>query len=114
MNTVDNLVFNSEDPFGKYVPPDGRLGEMMSGEWYSNARDHMESSGIQDFLIPIILYIDKTVLSQSNKLSAYPVTMSLGVFTEQARRNPSFWRPLGYITNESIDFAAGEKAELGG
>ena len=112
VNTIENLVFHPNDPFGKYVPPDGRLGEMMSGEWYANAWDHMEASGTKDFLIPIILYIDKTVLSQSNKLSVYPVTMSLGIFTEQARRNPSFWRPLGYITNESIDFAAGEKAEL--
>ena len=98
LNTVDNLVFNSQDPFGKYVPPDGRLGKMMSSEWYSNAWDHIESLGKKDFLIPIILYIDETVLSQSNKLSVYPVPMSRGIFTEQARRNPSFWHPLGYIT----------------
>jgi hypothetical protein len=37
-----------------------------------------------DFMIPFILYIDKTQISVSGKLSIYPVQMSLGIFTEMA------------------------------
>ena len=47
----------------------------MSGEWYSYAWHHIKTGGIKNLLIPI--YIDKTVLLQSNKLS--PVTRSLDV-----------------------------------
>ena len=57
LNAIDNLVFNSKDPFGKYVAPDGHSGNMMSGEWYSNACNHMESCGIKDFHIQSTLYI---------------------------------------------------------
>jgi hypothetical protein len=40
-------------------------------------------------MIPIILYIDKTQLSLSGKLSIYPVQMSLGIFTEKVRISPT-------------------------
>jgi Plavaka transposase len=111
-NQLEFLVTNPNDPFAKYTPPDGILGEMMSGEWYSNAWDHMTETGIKNFLIPIILYIDKTVISESGKLSIYPVTMSLGIFSEKARRNPLFWRPLGYISNQDIEFSGAQQKEL--
>jgi hypothetical protein len=113
LNKVENLVLNSDAPFDMYLPPDGLLGEMMSGSWYRNAWSHMTQMNQKDFLIPIILYIDKTVLSsQSNKLSVYPINMSLGIFTEKARRNPMFWRPLGYIANELVEFSAMEQKEF--
>jgi Plavaka transposase len=72
----------------------------------------MTETGIKNFLIPIILYIDKTVISECGKLSIYPVTMSLGIFTEKARRNPLFWRPLGYISNQDIEFSGAQQKEL--
>jgi hypothetical protein len=40
------------------------------------------------------------------------VTMSLGIFTEKARRNPLFWRPLGYVSNENIDFSSAQNKAL--
>ena len=43
----------------------------------------MEKDGICNFMIPIILYIDKTQVSISGKLTLYPVQMSLGIFTEK-------------------------------
>ena len=32
-----NLVLNVEDPFSKYVPPEGRLLEIMDGDRYQEA-----------------------------------------------------------------------------
>jgi hypothetical protein len=112
LNKLENLVVNVEHPFEKYVAPDGLLGEVPSGEWYHNAWDHMIEKGLKNFMIPIILYIDKTVISQSNKLSIHPVQMSLGIFTEECRRKADFWRPLGYISNEDVFFSVSERKEL--
>jgi hypothetical protein len=113
LNQLENLVFTPGDPFGKYQSPGGILGEMMSGEWYHNAWEHMTRVTNKTFLIPIILYIDKTVLSQSNKLSVYPVSMSLGIFTEKARRSPWFWRQIGYVPSDDVFMGAAEKSVLG-
>ena len=87
LNRDENLVINPEDHFQKYMSPDGRLGECLSGSWYNHAWNEMVKDGICDFMIPIILYIDKTQLSISGKLSIFPVQMSLGIFSEKCRRS---------------------------
>ena len=83
LNRDKNLVINPVDRFQRYSPPDGRLGECISGSWYNHAWDEMEKDGICDFMIPIILYIDKTQISISGKLTLFPVQMSLGIFSEK-------------------------------
>jgi hypothetical protein len=72
LNRDENLVINEIDRFQKYYPPNGQLGECLSGSWYNHAWDEMEKDGVCDFMIPIIMYIDKTQqISVSGKLSAY-------------------------------------------
>jgi hypothetical protein len=109
LNVIENLVVNPHDPFTQYVPPEGRLSETLSGSWYKNAWKHMIENTECNYMIPIILYIDKTQLSLSNKLSLFPVTMSLSIFTEEVRRRSDAWRPLGYIANEDYFFSAAER-----
>ena len=109
LNQPCNLVINSDDPFTRYIPPDGRLGESLSGTWYADAWEHMTTSTDCDFMIPIILYIDKTQMSLSGKLSLFPVQMSLAIFTEEIRRKSRAWRPLGYIANEDYYFSSAER-----
>jgi hypothetical protein len=87
LNRDENLVINPEDRFQQYTSPDGRLGECLSGSWYKRAWTAMEEDGICDFMIPIILYIDKTQLSISGKLSIFPVQMSLGIFSEKVNHS---------------------------
>ena len=111
LNRDENLVLNPDDRFQKYSPPDGRLGECISGSWYQHAWDEMVSDGICDFMIPNIFYIDKTQLSISGKLSIHPVQMSLGIFTEKCRRSAYAWRPLGYIANENVFYSSEELNE---
>jgi hypothetical protein len=84
LNRDENLVINSVNRFQNYFPPDGQLGECLCGSWYNHAWNKMEKDGICDFMIPIILYIDKTQVFVSGKLTIYPVQMSLGIFTEKA------------------------------
>ena len=109
LNTPANLVINHDAPFTRYVPPDGRLGECLSGTWYNDAWDHMEINTNCTYMIPIIMYIDKTQMSLSGKLSIFPVQMSLGIFTEATRRTSRAWCPLGYIANEDYFFSAAER-----
>jgi Plavaka transposase len=109
LNTPSNLVINEADPFSRYIAPDGLLGECLSGSWYNNAWDHMEQHTQCDYMIPIILYIDKTQMSLSGKLSIFPVQMSLSIFTEKTRRNSRAWRTLGFIANEDYYFTPAEQ-----
>ena len=97
LNNQNSLSVNPDDPFAKYLPPDNRLGEVHSGTWYQNAWEHMSKTTDKDFMIGIILYIDKTCLSFTQKLSVHPVNFSLSIFTEKARSHPSAWRTLGYL-----------------
>jgi hypothetical protein len=99
LNRDENLVINSTDRFQKYTPPNGRLGECLSGSWYNHAWDEMEKDGICDFMIPIILYIDKTQVSISGKLSICPVQMSLGIFTEKASSLSSLISGVSHFQN---------------
>ncbi len=109
LNTSENLVINKADPFTRYEPPDGLLHEALSGSWYRDAWAHMEANTNCNFMIPIILYIDKTQMSLSGKLSIFPVHMSLSIFTEVVRRTSRAWRPLGYIANEDYYYSAAER-----
>ena len=111
LNVNSNLVLNPIDPFLQYESPHGLLNECISGSWYKDAWAHMQAHTNCNFLIPIILYIDKTQMSISGKLSIFPVQMSLGIFTEAARRKANAWRPLGYIANEDYYFSAAERNE---
>jgi Plavaka transposase len=111
LNIPDNLVVNPHNPFTRYIAPDGRLGECLSGSWYNNAWEHMETTTDCNFMIPIILYIDKTKLSLTGKLTLFPVTMSLSIFTEATRRQSRAWRTLGFIANEDYFFSAAERGQ---
>jgi hypothetical protein len=69
----------------------------------------MEATTDCNFMIPIILYIDKTKLSLTGKLTLFPVTMSLSIFTQAMRRQARAWRTLGFIANEDYFFLAAER-----
>ena len=71
----------------------------------------MEQHTSSNFMIPIILYIDKTQMSLSGKLSLFPVQMTLSIFKEEVRCKAEAWRPLGYIANEDFYYSAAERDE---
>jgi hypothetical protein len=56
----------------------------------------------RDVLLPIILFIDKTVTDLHGNLSLEPVSFRLGTFTRQLRNQARAWHPLGYVQNQSL------------
>jgi hypothetical protein len=142
VNQLKNLVINPDDPFGKYVSPDGKLNDVNSAQIYELAYDHCCTSE-KDFLALVILYMDKTVISQTKEgLSALPVMMTvatfncevnilivvpyllhshllsnnfilLALFSSIQTRNKSLaWRPLGFIPNVDNFYSKAQYATL--
>jgi hypothetical protein len=65
-----NLVVNEQDPFGKYIPPNGVLDEIQSGAWYSRTYDkilasHTDSEELPAMVLPLKIYCDKTSVDQA-------------------------------------------------
>jgi hypothetical protein len=120
LNKNENLVVNPNDRFGKYVSPDGRLGEVNSGQWYDNAYTHLVTNPSKDFLCPIIFTMDKTVISEMGGLNVYVILFTTSIFNRQVcfhvcrnsvayhvthpgtktRNKALAWRPLAYIPCE--------------
>jgi hypothetical protein len=100
MSDINNLAVNLLNPFGRYMSPDGRLGEVNSGKWYDRAYNNLINSKAEppEFLIGVILYCDKTGTTVQQRHGLEPVMMTFTLFTEPVR-NQTFraWRPIGYI-----------------
>jgi hypothetical protein len=80
VNQLENLIINPDDPFGKYISPDGKLNDVNSAQIYELAYNHCCTTD-KDFLALVILYMDKTVISQTKEgLSALPVMMTVATF----------------------------------
>ena len=79
INQLDNLVINPDDPFGKYVSPDGRLDEINSGAFYNLAYENMCTKP-NDFLCPLVFTTDKTTLSANANLHSHPFMMTTSLF----------------------------------
>jgi hypothetical protein len=52
---ISCLVVNKEDPFGKFLPLNGVLDEIQSGDWYRRTYDKIISSNLDsDFPIMVL------------------------------------------------------------
>ena len=100
INNSDCMFVDKANPFSFFTGHNDFLGEVHSGSWYRNAWKHMRTETHKNFMLGIILYIDKTVISMSGKLAAHPVTFSLTIFKEKTRIQGKAWRTLGYIPIE--------------
>jgi hypothetical protein len=65
---LDNLDVNVDDPFGKYVPPNGLLSTINLGQWYNRAYRHEVKDPSKDFMMPIIFACDETHLKKVERL----------------------------------------------
>lgn len=96
-NKMSNLVVNSKDPFGKYVSPTGKLGEVNSGHWYHDAYKSKVKDSNNGFLIPIIIALDKTTISNATPLHIFIIMLTTITFKQSISNQANAWRPLGYI-----------------
>jgi hypothetical protein len=89
---MNNLVVNRNKPFDKFVPDDGMLDEIHSGEWYSRTYDDIMQNKAKDpkntIVLPLKLYCDKTGLDPMMQRHALePVMFTLTIFTRDVQQN---------------------------
>lgn len=70
------MVVNSSDRFAKYESDDGLLGEVNSGTWYDVAYNSCITDIDKEFLCPLILASDKTILSEIGDLHIDAIFMT--------------------------------------
>ena len=112
LNQLDNLCVNKNNPFGRYVPEDGLLGEMNSGEVYNTAYDNRINDPDTDFLLPVPFFMDSTTVSQNGNLKSFPVMMSTSIFNQDTRNKSSAWRPIGFITQLDTNSSSANRKRL--
>ena len=93
----ENLLIDPKNPFGRYKPPNAMLDDVLSGVWYLNTYKHMIKHPDKEFLVPLILFADKTQVDALDRFGLFPVCYTLGIFNRSTRSNPLAWRHLGLI-----------------
>lgn len=91
------------------LPPDN-LVDILDGDVCRDAyRLYVKRD--TDFLVPIIMFIDKTHVDLNGRLTLEPLCMTLGIFKKEYRRQPDFWRTLGFVntSRESVELKPEQK-----
>lgn len=111
--TSENLAIDTANPFGKHHPT--ILGEAISGSVHTELYNNLVTDPDNQFMTALICYIDKAHVID-DKYVLEPLTFTLAVFKEEARRYAEFWRPLGYVscqTKSKIEKAMKARQERG-
>ena len=108
INRLENLAINPANPFGRYVSPDGLLGDVNSGAFYDMAYANLVTDPNKDFLACIIMQMDKTTVSEAAHLHSHPVMFTLSCFNLERRNQTEAWRPLGFIPIESNYYSSAQ------
>lgn len=98
----ENLLFCDNNPFAVPPPKPEKYGDVNTGSCYRQAYIRMCTVEGRDVLLPIILFIDKTVTDLHGNLSLEPVSFTIGILTREVRNQARAWRPLGYVQNQSL------------
>lgn len=66
------------------------VSEMWTAEWWRRTeedrfRGEEEGVGVVKAILPVILYVDATIVDGTGKYSVKPLSMSLGCFPERVR-----------------------------
>ena len=94
--SANNLVINELDPLSMFIP-DGRLGEAHTGSRYRDLYEEL-AQGHNQLLVPIILYLDGTIIDSNGHIELCPVSFTTTLLTEKARWDAGgAWHLLGYV-----------------
>jgi len=85
------------------------LGDINTGSvWRQAVKIYIRDPRTQK-IIPIIFFIDKTHTDIHGRLKLEPLMFTLGIFKQECRTKPMFWRNLGFVTDtEASKSAEGE------
>ena len=95
-----NLLLDVDDPFTPQTQ-NGILDDLNSGWWHKETSLDICTHPNRDILLPLVFFIDGTVLDKLGKLSVEPVSFTLGILNRKTRNLPQAWRTLGYIEDFS-------------
>jgi hypothetical protein len=107
----ENLLLNSQDHFAPYFNESGTLDDVLDGSWYSSTVAALKiGKNSRQFLVPIIIYMDKTGTDANQRHSLEPVLFTLGVFNWKLRNQTRAWRILGFIPDLQLSSSAFKKS----
>ena len=102
-SNLENLVVNPSNPFDPYVNKKAFADEILDGSWYRDTIERLEKLPSDpfdkefEFVLPIIMYVDKTGTSMNQRYPLEPLMMTTAIIRRSVRIRPSSWRPLGFI-----------------
>ena len=113
-NNMDNLVVNdgvTPDRWKPYEPnPKDKLDEVMDGLWYKETCTRILTGNHDEFIMPIILYLDKTGTDIQQRHGLEPVVFTTAILNRQMRNKTRAWRILGYIPDLDLSSKAAKAA----
>lgn len=111
MMRKEKLVLDWDNPLDKYVPPDGRLGEALSGSVYQdNHHRFITDPKRPTLVVPLISWFDRTHVTANGKFGLQPYMFTFGIFNEETRRSLKAWMVLGYMP--AYDASSAERNTL--
>jgi hypothetical protein len=93
---IENLVTNKDYPMLMYIPSDSKVGEANIGLRYRELYRQL-AQGKDQLLVPIIMYLDGTVIDSKGHIDICPVSFTTSLFNEKVCRDVKAWRLLGYV-----------------
>ena len=99
----EDYLFYNDDPLASPPPPEERMHveDLNTGQAHIDTHALLIGEADNKQLLPIVLHIDGTAVSQFRNLEVISVRFSLGIFTKEARRLDHCWRSLGYVVQNS-------------
>lgn len=106
----EHCVLDWNNPLAKYVPPDGRIGEALSGSVYQENHHRFTNPSRPTLCIPCIGWFDRTHVTSNGRFGLQPFMITFAIFTEEYRRHLEAWMVLGYMP--AHDTSSAEKGTL--
>jgi hypothetical protein len=99
---LDNLDVNVDDPFGKYILPNGLLSTVTPGQWYNSAYRHEVKDPAKDLMMPIIFACEEMHLRKGGKTASWPLLFTTSILKQKMRNLPIAGHTLSYINDLSL------------
>ena len=107
----ENLQINPEDFRLMGCNKDEELLEdTLSGQWYK--RTYIKMKTVESvFIVPIIIFTDKTHVDEAGNFTLDPVMFTLAIFKRHVREIKDAWRVLGIKQPDHFTSAETTKAQ---
>ena len=108
---LENVIVNNHDPWSPYKsdPPD-KLDEILDGQWYKDTCGRMLTNNPDEFLMPIVLYVDKTGTDIQQRHGLEPLVFTTAILSRHVRNTTRAWRMMGYIPDLDLSSKAAKAA----